>query len=306
MPFRQKNITNKKCYVVNLSHGPGPNLWSLTLQQMPIQSKRISANPKIATSIQLALYILVAIIAGSCVPSMLRSAKTPEDRSTLTKSESTLIKPKLAQQPNNSEPQKNPEGQPTEERSRNASETIEKPPLSSPERENKGLIAGEHRGSTKALSEEEKAPKRLVGSEKGNVPPESEQKKGPLPGDVKIKDNDEEEWMKSEGKPPSFKKHDHSKYIDHIRSKAIDALNREQDCSYSMLCNDSTTDEWSLTLYFKQEKSFRYKSFAWDPIDDRWEQQYESERKPLGVWKNHMGFATSGKKCHVLKGGNRN
>lgn len=293
--------------MVKLGHGPDPDICSSTLQQMSNQSKRISANQKITVLTQVALYILVAIIAGSCVPAMLKSAKTTNDNTAPTKSESTLIKPRLAQQPNNLEPGNNPKSQSTEETSRKTSEPVEGRPLSAPEPENKDLINGLPRGgSAKATSDKEKAPKRLIGAEKGKVPPESEQKKGPGPGDVKTKDNDDEEWMKSEGKPPSFKKHDHSKYIDHIRSKAIDALNREQDCSYSMLCNDSTTDEWSLTLYFRQEKSFRYKSFVWDPIDDRWEQQYESERKPLSVWKNHMSFATSGKQCHVLKGGNRN
>ena len=64
-----------------------------------------------------------------------------------------------------------------------------------------------------------------------------------------------------------FKKHDHSKYTKRIRNAAIDTLNKHRSATYAALCRNSTTDLWTLTIYFKTARMFEFTSFFWDEID---------------------------------------
>ncbi|MGC8603440.1 MAG: hypothetical protein ACP5VS_07120, partial [Desulfomonilaceae bacterium] len=155
------------------------------------------------------------------------------------------------------------------------------------------------------FNNKDKTPKRLVGAEKGKVPPESEQIKGDKPVAVKIEKADDKDWMTSVEKNPIFKKHDHLKYINRLKELAIDMLNKEANSFYAILCCDTTTDEWSLTIYNRRDNSFRYKSLVWDPIDDKWELTYESGPTPLAGWKKHASFVSSDKQCETLKGRNK-
>ncbi len=138
--------------------------------------------------------------------------------------------------------------------------------------------------------------------EKGKILPESEQISGVKPSDVKSKTQEDNEWDKPETSAPSFKKHNHQEYVTRITNLAIDEVNKEFDVFYATICNDNTTDDWTLTLYFRFDKTFSYKSFVWDAIDSKWDQDYESGKKPLVMWKKHLTFASSGKKCKALKG----
>jgi hypothetical protein len=105
-----------------------------------------------------------------------------------------------------------------------------------------------------------------------------------------------------EGDDTPFKKHDHSKYIAVIRGKAIDHVNKEKDVALARVCRDTTTEEWSLTLYRKKQQTYSFVSYVWDEIDGKWEQVFVSDQRPLSGWKHHLDFSSSGKECIPLKG----
>jgi len=108
---------------------------------------------------------------------------------------------------------------------------------------------------------------------------------------------------KDKGLPDfSFRKHDHSKYVVLIRNKAIDRVNKEKNADLARLCRDRTTDQWSLTIYRRAEKLYSFVYLVWDEIDEKWEESYSADKRPLSGWKQHLDFSASGKECKVLKG----
>ncbi|MGB6067866.1 MAG: hypothetical protein WBG50_23925 [Desulfomonilaceae bacterium] len=108
----------------------------------------------------------------------------------------------------------------------------------------------------------------------------------------------------SKGKP-RFKRHDHAKYIEKIRNKAKDKVNKEKTCTYATLCRDSTTDEWSLWMYRSEGKAYRFVAYTWDEVDEKWEQSLTSDKRPLSGLKHHLEFTAAGKDCQILKGRKR-
>jgi hypothetical protein len=98
-----------------------------------------------------------------------------------------------------------------------------------------------------------------------------------------------------------FKKHDHVKYTQKIKNKAIDQVNKEKDVTYARLCRDSTTDEWSLWVYRSEEKAYRFVTYIWDEVDEKWEESFKSDKRPISGWKHHLKFSTDGKDCIDLK-----
>lgn len=117
-------------------------------------------------------------------------------------------------------------------------------------------------------------------------------KEAPKPSDDTTKGGDD----------TPFKKHDHSKYIAVIRGKAIDQVNKEKDVALARVCRDTTTEEWSLTLYRKRLQNYSFVSYVWDEIDGKWEEAFVSDQRPLSGWKHHLDFSSSGKECIALKG----
>jgi len=100
----------------------------------------------------------------------------------------------------------------------------------------------------------------------------------------------------------AFKHHDHAKYVAEIRNKAIDQLNKERDVDFVRLCRNTTTDQWSLTMYRRAERSYSFTDYAWNEINLRWEKVFTSDKKPISGWKQHLDFSAAGKECKLLKG----
>lgn len=100
----------------------------------------------------------------------------------------------------------------------------------------------------------------------------------------------------------AFKKHDHSKYVTDIRNKAIDQLNKEKDADLVRLCRNATTDQWSLTMYHRAERTYSFTDYAWDEVNLKWEKVLSSVKKPRSSWKQHLDFSAAGKECKILKG----
>jgi hypothetical protein len=99
-----------------------------------------------------------------------------------------------------------------------------------------------------------------------------------------------------------FRKPDHGAYDTKINNSAIDMVNRAGECALARLCKDSLTDERSLTLYAKQEKTYSFEVFVWDAINSSWKKSFDSGRKPISTWKDHLKFSASGRSCKILKG----
>ncbi len=247
------------------------------------------------------IFVSLGIFLLSCVPSMFQ-AKISEDTRKVDETGSTLIKPKLVQSSESQKlsgskeiPKSDGGNLPTRDM-KSKVELIPKP---------QGRPDTQESLSPKTLSEssdKDITSKRLVGREKGTVPPESYQIRGEKPSDVRSNAPESDDWDKSEASAPTFKKHNHQDYVTRIRNLAIDEVNKEPNAIHATICNDSTTDDWILTIYFRPNKTFSYKSFVWDSIDDKWNREYESERISLNMWKKHLTFASAGKKCKVLKG----
>jgi hypothetical protein len=103
---------------------------------------------------------------------------------------------------------------------------------------------------------------------------------------------------------PSFQKHDHAKYVSSIKNKAIDLLNKHENATQAILCNNRTTDQWSLTLYFKRTRICSYTAYAWDDVDQNWKKVFSADRLPISKWREHMRYSSQDKQCSMLKGAN--
>lgn len=98
-----------------------------------------------------------------------------------------------------------------------------------------------------------------------------------------------------------FKKHDHVKYMQKVKNKAIDQVNKEKDVTYARLCRDTTTDEWSLWIYRSEEKAYRFVTYIWDEVDEKWAESFKSDKRPSSGLQHHLKFSTDGKDCIDLK-----
>ena len=103
---------------------------------------------------------------------------------------------------------------------------------------------------------------------------------------------------KSEG---AFKRHDHAKYLEMIKNKAVDLVNSDKESDYAAICKDMITDQWSLILYYVREKTYTFTTYAWDEIDDNWQKSFASNKRQLTGLQKHLKYSSSGKECKVLK-----
>lgn len=99
-----------------------------------------------------------------------------------------------------------------------------------------------------------------------------------------------------------LRKFDHVKYLEQIRSKAIDLVNKERNCSHAILCKDSITEGWSLSVYRVQDHHFTSAVFIWDDIDEKWEEALVPDKRPVAQLKDHLKISAFGKECKPLKG----
>lgn len=98
-----------------------------------------------------------------------------------------------------------------------------------------------------------------------------------------------------------FKRHDHAKYLEMIKNKAVDMVNSDKESSSAKICKDVITDQWSLTLYYVKEKTYKFVTYTWDEIDDDWKKSFTSNKGPLSGLKRHLKYSSSGKDCKPLK-----
>jgi hypothetical protein len=98
-----------------------------------------------------------------------------------------------------------------------------------------------------------------------------------------------------------FKRHNHAKYMEIVKNKAIDLVNSKKDCDQAIMCKDMITDQWSLTVYYVKEKAYKFTTYVWDEIDDNWQKSFMSDKLPLSGLQKHLKYSSSGKDCKPLK-----
>ncbi len=98
-----------------------------------------------------------------------------------------------------------------------------------------------------------------------------------------------------------FKRHDHTKYLEIIKNKAVDLVNSDKESAYAAICKDMITDQWSLAFYYIQEKTYKFVIYVWDEIDDKWQKSFVSDKQPISSLEKHLKYSSSGKDCKVLK-----
>lgn len=246
------------------------------------------------------------VLLSGCGKSMFGLLRS-EGKSQASNPQSTLIKPKLDDAPAPPDPQPR------------VSDNLEKKmQLPEPVPEKKPDPPGLAKDSGNTLADEPpqapdketaKPPKRLTGIEQGLFPEEKDQKRGDKPAlpvrDTKGSDDEEMLGTETEERSPSFKKHDHSKYLTTIKNSAIDVVNKESESVFARMCRHNTSEEWSLYLYFIQGKNYQFRIYVWDPIENLWTETFESEKRPITGYKKHLSFSSAGKKCISLKGSDR-
>jgi hypothetical protein len=115
-----------------------------------------------------------------------------------------------------------------------------------------------------------------------------------------------QEPLDASGKTPEegdtlFKKHDHLKYTRLIHNAAIDIVNKAETSVYARVCKDSTTDDWSLVLYYWHGRTYSFVTYAWDEVDQKWVEAFVSDKRPVSRYQKHLDFSSAGKECKVLK-----
>lgn len=259
----------------------------------------------IRLNVLLALSLTLLMTTG-CGYTLSGLLKSKEDNN-VSKAQPALIKPKLDNSSDSELPADN-----TREPFNKAGSSDGKDTQSAVSRTKPAVESGRTDSSKSGQEQPEeqlKPPRRLTGVEQTDFPEEKDQKRGdrPLPPLRTKTDQDEDDLLTSEdeARNPYFKKHDHSKYVAKIKNAALDIINKENDCSYARICRHNTTDEWSLGIYFVQGKTYSFRSYVWDPIENTWTETFESEKKPHTGMRKHLSFSSAGKKCLTLKGSDR-
>jgi hypothetical protein len=253
-----------------------------------------------------ALIVACASLPVACVP-FFPFVKSTDGGSNSAAGSGTLIRPKILQERSKgvkpSKREHNPSELPVEQ------EFTDMPSRSKRNQE-KGTSPQDNpkkgKNRTASLIKPQNGPSKR--SEKATVPLTRRASASPKKGasDLQKQKNPNSLTSDADKKAHSvdmrFRKPDHKKYAQRIRHEAINVLNKASSCALARLCKDDMTDEWNLTLYRKHAKSFNYVAYTWDPIDEKFEQSFESGPRPLKEWKHHQKFAVVSKDCSILKG----
>ncbi|MBI5571975.1 MAG: hypothetical protein HY914_18680 [Desulfomonile tiedjei] len=237
-----------------------------------------------------------------CVPAFLggkASSKKPENKT----ERAELMKPQLPEASESSDPKveadRKPSSAAAESGSPGSSEGVSE--ASRPSTRD----AGAGNQETSAPSERASRDGSEGSDRKGEkqpirpTPSEASEKPG------KSGSNDASKEAEGAGKEELFKKHDHEKYVESLKNKAIDQVNRDGKCDYARLCRNSVTDERSLTLYYMDGKTFSFVTYEWDEIDEKWKKDYTSNKWPMSQWEEHLKLAAARQDCTVIKGSGR-
>jgi hypothetical protein len=226
------------------------------------------------------------VFLASCVPGIL-SKKTEVSAQQQTPQKGSLLKPQMA------------------------SSDIEKEPKTAKD-SNENKLPVRSVSDTQSVIKMDKPVPKETETEKSLPPPKAKEessnpsnnsKKPPssISESPNPKPTEKPDEDKNSGFAPPLSKFDHAEYIKHVRSRAMDLVNKEKNCSHAILCRDSLTDEWSVTLFVMKDKNFTRSIYVWDDIDEKWGETY-SAPVPAKELKDALTMSVNGKKCDPLKG----
>ena len=225
--------------------------------------------------------VLLCLFLAACVPGLINRSGNPSSNAKKT-AKDELIKPRVAENP-------------AKDREKISEIEPPKPEASSPPTEK--IVQQASQRITRASEEPDRRETREK-SIRGAVV---------KPGEAEASEP-KKEPVKSSSKDPTMpegplKKFDHSKYLEQLRSKAMDLVKKEPNCSHAFLCKDSITEDWRLYMYRAAGAHFTTKAVAWDEIDEKFEENEDSdEKRPASQFKEHLRILTVGKECKALKG----
>ena len=243
----------------------------------------------IQTCLRTICCLALSIYVSGCTPALLQpQAESSNENKVIQKSE--LLKPRMVQSGGNEAKSGNSS---ISETKRSASPRVSENSSSQAEKRNQdGQAKQEKPKSEEAKSNPDSAaekeeisdPARRIAAKAGNS--------------ISASDVDDTSEAKSK---ELFKRHDHTKYLEIIKNKAIDLVNSDQESTYAAICKDMITDQWSLAFYYTQEKTYKYVTYIWDEIDEKWQKSFVSDKRPISGLEKHLKYSSSGKDCKVLK-----
>jgi len=253
----------------------------------------------------LAIVVVCTIWLSGCI-SILPTRKDPRAAAKNVAAETGLIKPRLA---DSLDPQaakhaeSRDKSKPEVKQTRNSPDRSDDMPLASAKTvaalESRDAATGDQSGRKADASakpprqdSDDALPAKRESVKPAVNPKSADAKQGTGPSGDETKKSEE----------PAFKKHDHSKYMAIIRDKARDLINKEKDVALARVCRNTITDEWTLTLFRKKQKTYSFVDYAWDEIDDKFEEAFASDQRPISGFKQHLEFSAGDKDCTVLKG----
>jgi len=236
--------------------------------------------------------LIFSVGVAGCVPAFLqKQTEIPLEKGATEKSE--LLKPKVSEDSESGAARTGQEDPKISSNSKNPSRLASANPASKPDKQDSFLSAKSGKpkpedtkfDSDSAIEKGETSdPARRIAAKNENPSASSEA--------------DDAGQTKSKG---PFKRHDHTKYLEMIKNKAVDLVNSDKESNHAAICKDMITDQWSLTLYYVKEKTYKFITYAWDEIDDNWKESFASGKRPLSGLKKHLKYSSSGKDCKVLK-----
>ncbi len=246
------------------------------------------------------ILVICAVIAGGCVPRML-SGKTEPQTEPKTAQKSGLVKPRIdgqseknqvASVPVRSEAESDKRSS-TEDNVRKESSGAARPSdkdsgtKARSESDSSGTATSSPTGPTAQAANVSNAARREVSS-------------GPVPA-TSTSTTETSDPSKPPDPDEPIKRHDHSRYTELIKNKAMELVKQQPDSDHALLCKDAVTDQWSLVLHYSKERVYTFATYLWDEIDEKWQRAFVSDKRPLSGWQSHLRYQSSGKECRTLK-----
>ncbi len=246
----------------------------------------------IQTCLRAICCLALSIYISGCTPAFLQRQAEPSSENKVNR-KSELVKPKMAEVRENEAAEARSGNPGTSEDRKSSSPRISENPSSQADTRNE-LAQGK-----------QERPQSLDAKSNSGLSSEKKEVSDPARrivarAETSTAASDVDNTGEAKANEP-FKRHDHTKYLEIIKNKAVDLVNSDQESTYAAICKDMITDQWSLAFYYTQEKTYKYVTYIWDEIDEKWQKSFVSDKRPISGMEKHLKYSSSGKDCKVLK-----
>jgi hypothetical protein len=296
-----RRVTGEREVSTLISLGLGRSGLRLSLTSSKSAVSRFKELTLVRLWIAAVLLVVCSMLAGGCISSILgRKDQPPADKKADSKQE--LVKPKIDTKPEDSRLASAPSRIEAEAEKRETNEEGKVEGSSAPKK------PAEKDAKSHSWSDTDRAEKGLQDTKLGasSSSPGADasapsRRETALSGGARSSTSDTGFLDKPLNPDEPVKRHDHAKYSEHIKNKAIDLVNRDKNSNHAVLCKDTITDQWTLVVYYPKENAYTFVSYLWDEIDEKWQQSFVSDKRPLSGWQTHLKFYSAAKDCKILK-----